>query len=625
MLEVPGRRRGRRGRRGRRAPQGPEQGSMEASGLPLPCLVPAPTPGPLVRLGAGAARPDSWLLSAAHPASPSPAPRPAAALLPGVTYWPLPCPPFLPLGPGPAGPDLPLLHPFPLIHGQWMFGTHSPALAYSPSSNVELIPIFPTVYSSTPYPPAGKSWMEQRIPNCKIYFNNAFALDSAWTPPEESRPFQGREMPHLFPHLAVAITSSAPTARPLPAVRLTPQSRAGGGQNGIKPAGINPPFAATPITVEPERLEGPSATNVPPCHVLTLAPIRIPLLASPLAGSPSRIESCLAPLLPAQLARVTAISAPAVRFVTTDLVEPRSADKGKESSRASCPSPLILHTERTSHATENEEKECSLLGRDANSSSKGNKPVASTPVPGSPWCVVWTGDDRVFFFNPTMQLSVWEKPTDLKNRGDINRILEDPPHKRKLEPSARNSGDSSSEDVNEDQNLKTKRNRLEDSPDDQLDPLQAEEKAETTPPRQLTFPLEERLARFRDMLLERGVSAFSTWEKELHKIVFDPRYLLLNSDERKQVFEQFVKTRIKEEYKEKKGKFLLAKEEFKKLLEESKLSPRTTFKEFAEKYGRDQRFRLLQKKKDQEHFFNQFMHSLKRRDKENRIRLRKMR
>ncbi|KAM9610760.1 transcription elongation regulator 1-like protein isoform 1-T1 [Morphnus guianensis] len=121
------------------------------------------------------------------------------------------------------------------------------------------------------------------------------------------------------------------------------------------------------------------------------------------------------------------------------------------------------------------------------------------------------------------------------------------------------------------------------------------------------------------------VSAFSTWEKELHKIVFDPRYLLLNSEERKQIFEQFVKTRIREEYKEKKNKLLLAKEEFKKLLEESKLSPRTTFKEFAEKYGRDQRFRLVQKKKDQEHFFNQFILILKKRDKENRIRLRKMR
>lgn len=36
------------------------------------------------------------------------------------------------------------------------------------------------------------------------------------------------------------------------------------------------------------------------------------------------------------------------------------------------------------------------------------------------------------------------------------------------------------------------------------------------------------------------VSAFSTWEKELHKIVFDPRYLLLNPKERKQVHVLFI-------------------------------------------------------------------------------------
>lgn len=41
-----------------------------------------------------------------------------------------------------------------------------------------------------------------------------------------------------------------------------------------------------------------------------------------------------------------------------------------------------------------------------------------------------------------------------------------------------------------------------------------------------------------------------------------------------QIFEQFVKTRVKEEYKEKRSKLLLAKEEFRKLLEESKVSPR---------------------------------------------------
>lgn len=51
-----------------------------------------------------------------------------------------------------------------------------------------------------------------------------------------------------------------------------------------------------------------------------------------------------------------------------------------------------------------------------------------------------------------------------------------------------------------------------------------------------TIPLDLRMRQFRDMLTEKEVSAFSTWEKELHKIVFDARYLLLTSKERKQVW-----------------------------------------------------------------------------------------
>jgi len=37
------------------------------------------------------------------------------------------------------------------------------------------------------------------------------------------------------------------------------------------------------------------------------------------------------------------------------------------------------------------------------------------------------------------------------------------------------------------------------------------------------IPLEKRMTQFRDLLQEKNISAFSTWEKELHKIVFDPR------------------------------------------------------------------------------------------------------
>ncbi|KAF1504384.1 Transcription elongation regulator 1-like protein, partial [Megadyptes antipodes antipodes] len=517
---------------------------------------------------------------------------------------------------------------------KWLLGAHSPIIGFSPSSSMEFVPVFPPVYTSTVPPHAGKNWIDKRLPNCKIYLNNAFALDSAWIHPEESRLFQGNEKPLLMTNqVAMAIARPAAASRPLPTVVLAPQLIPGGCQNSLKPVGGNQTLALATaattamVSVEPEAPQGPSAPSVQPCHVLTFSPIKIPVLASPFPGSASRMDAYVGPLMPTQVTRVTAVSAPAVTFMATNLVDQTLTDNGKESSRSSCPPTLILHTERKSTPMDNDgNKDSFKLVNEDDSTSNGNKPVASTPVPGSPWCVVWTGDDRVFFFNPTMQLSVWEKPVDLKHRGDINRIIEDPPHKRKLEAAATDKCVSSCPgDENDDLSIKTKRNKTEDSQAADQENAETEEKNEETSAPQITPPLEERITHFRDMLLERGVSAFSTWEKELHKIVFDPRYLLLNSEERKQIFEQFVKTRIREEYKEKKNKLLLAKEEFKKLLEESKLSPRTTFKEFAEKYGRDQRFRLVQKKKDQEHFFNQFMLILKKRDKENRIRLRKMR
>nr|XP_038037501.1 transcription elongation regulator 1-like protein [Anas platyrhynchos] len=580
--------------------------------------VPAAAAG-LLRLGGAAPHP--------HP----PPPPPPPPLLLSAPGWHVPCEPLLPLLPAEHRH-----HRRQLLPGQWIFGGHhSPVIGFSPSSGVEFVPLFPPVYASTVPPHAGKNWMDKRLPSCKIYLNNAFALDSAWIHPEESRLFQGNEKPLLMTNqVAMAIARPATASRPLPTVVLAPQLIPGGCQNSLKPVSSNQTLAlaaaatAAMMSVESEGPQGPSPPSIQPCHVLTFSPIKIPVLTSPFPGSASRVDAHLSPLMPTQVARVTAVSAPAVTFMTANLMDQAFTGTGKESSRPSCPPALILHADRKSAPVERDgDKDHSFkLVNEDDSSANGNKPVASTPVPGSPWCVVWTGDDRVFFFNPTMQLSVWEKPLDLKHRGDINRIIEDPPHKRKLEAAATDKSVSSCPgDENDDLSIKIKRNKTEDSQAADQAEAEVEEQKAKASGHQITPPLEERITHFRDMLLERGVSAFSTWEKELHKIVFDPRYLLLNSEERKQIFEQFVKTRIREEYKEKKNKLLLAKEEFKKLLEESKLSPRTTFKEFAEKYGRDQRFRLVQKKKDQEHFFNQFILILKKRDKENRIRLRKMR
>jgi transcription elongation regulator 1 len=47
-----------------------------------------------------------------------------------------------------------------------------------------------------------------------------------------------------------------------------------------------------------------------------------------------------------------------------------------------------------------------------------------------PWCVVWTGDEKVFYFNPATKVSVWEKPEELVDNDNVNEILEAGPEKK---------------------------------------------------------------------------------------------------------------------------------------------------------------------------------------------------
>ncbi|ESO00595.1 hypothetical protein HELRODRAFT_82938, partial [Helobdella robusta] len=111
------------------------------------------------------------------------------------------------------------------------------------------------------------------------------------------------------------------------------------------------------------------------------------------------------------------------------------------------------------------------------------------------------------------------------------------------------------------------------------------------------------------------VSAFSTWEKELPKIVFDDRYLLLPTKDRKLAFDQYLKVRCEEERKEKMTKMKMKKEVFKSLLVDANLSGRTTFSEFCMKHSRDERFKSVEKMKEREGLFNEYMLEIRRRER----------
>lgn len=286
-----------------------------------------------------------------------------------------------------------------------------------------------------------------------------------------------------------------------------------------------------------------------------------------------------------------------------------------------------------------------------------SRPISSTPISGTPWCVVWTGDGRVFFYNPSTRTSVWERPDDLKERADVDKAISVPPQQllgnvpAKEQPAevaavaAHNSktsavamdivekqseSESSAEEVEEvpskkfktdvEAAIKTSQSAATASKggnDPEKEALAMEAEARASRERALV-PLDVRMKSFKEMLKEKEVSAFSTWEKELHKIVFDPRYLLLTSKERKQVFEKYVKDRAEEERKEKKNKMKMKREEYRSLLEAVNLHGKSSFSEFAQKYGKDDRFKVIEKIRERESLFNEFIVEVRKREKEDK-------
>ena len=40
---------------------------------------------------------------------------------------------------------------------------------------------------------------------------------------------------------------------------------------------------------------------------------------------------------------------------------------------------------------------------------------------------MWTGDGRVFFYNPSQRLSLWETPKEFEGRSDVEKLITIPP------------------------------------------------------------------------------------------------------------------------------------------------------------------------------------------------------
>ncbi|NWX61039.1 TCRG1 regulator, partial [Promerops cafer] len=432
---------------------------------------------------------------------------------------------------------------------------------------------------------------------------------------------------------SVSVSTSAPSATPVQTVpQPVPQTLPPAVPHAVpQPTAAIPAFP--PVMVPPFRVPLPGMPIPLPGVLPGMAPPIVPMIHPQVAIAAS----------PATLAGAAAVSE-WTEYKTADgktyyynnrtlestwekpqelKEKEKMEEKVKEPIKEPSEEPLPMETEEEESKEEpikeliKEEPKEEEMTEEEKAAQKA-KPVATTPIPGTPWCVVWTGDERVFFYNPTTRLSMWDRPDDLIGRADVDKIIQEPPHKKGMEEGKKliREEHEAAEEASEDEPIKIKKRKKDDIKDIDSEKEAAMEAEIKAARERAIVPLEARMKQFKDMLLERGVSAFSTWEKELHKIVFDPRYLLLNPKERKQVFDQYVKTRAEEERKEKKNKIMQAKEDFKKMMEEAKINPRTTFSEFAAKHAKDSRFKAIEKMKDREALFNEFITAARKKEKE---------
>ncbi|BFZ02210.1 hypothetical protein BsWGS_05249 [Bradybaena similaris] len=209
------------------------------------------------------------------------------------------------------------------------------------------------------------------------------------------------------------------------------------------------------------------------------------------------------------------------------------------------------------------------------------RPVASTPIPGTVWCVVRTDDGKCFFYDPSKRRSVWKRPEELKNRPDVDKLLSTKSEVKtgkkvsteKVEvrdlqeepPSKKIRSEAELKEVTEESNHEVTQQIVLGEDAASIPGVQASQHSSFV-------PVEGRMKQFRDLLAEKNISATSTWMKEFHKIANDKRYLLLNIRERRHVFNEYVKDRAEDVQREQNR---IVKEKnalFRQLLEECNLN-----------------------------------------------------
>ncbi|VDL19976.1 unnamed protein product [Hymenolepis diminuta] len=455
-----------------------------------------------------------------------------------------------------------------------------------------------------PSNPRDEIWVEHTAADGKVYFYNMQTRETRWDKPENVTVIRQGDVEK--PATAATTTyQAAPTSvvsQPQPSIQANPVP-------------VKPPAVA--IWTEYKSGEGRSYYHNSQTNQTTWDK---PQVIIDWENSFKKVED--QPKPPAVAPFSNAAQAPVVENKAsepTKVLQTSAAEKKPE-----------VVPQQTAAAKKESEPE-----KESEQQKDSSRPISSTAVSGTPWCVVWTGDGRVFFFNPSKRISVWETPDELKGRADVERMLKKPPNNEKdTSSSPKDDGIKSTDTTDnsvvvEEQGPPAKKPRLEEliqkpavlkeaSPkpevmvvDDEAKQIVTErigedamkEALDRAAKDQASLPYEVRAEQFRQMLIDK-------------QIVFDHRYLLLTCEERKQAFESYVRERADVERTEKKHKMREKKDKFNELLVAANLNSKSSYSDFSSKYGRDERFKGIEKSRERESLFQAFISDLRRKEKD---------
>ncbi|KAL5780053.1 hypothetical protein ACOSQ2_010790 [Xanthoceras sorbifolium] len=144
-----------------------------------------------------------------------------------------------------------------------------------------------------------------------------------------------------------------------------------------------------------------------------------------------------------------------------------------------------------------------------------------------------------------------------------------------------------------------------------------EEKAPDDEPLIYANKLEAKNA-FKALLESANVQSDWTWEQTMREIINDKRYGALKTlGERKQAFNEYLGQRKKLEAEGRRMRQKKAREEFTKMLEESKeLTSSTKWSKAVSMFENDERFKAVERVRDREDLFDNYMVELERKEKE---------